>query len=123
MDLELLSELKKCLDRYWRTMALPPEQRAPFAAGITKLEIRIEQLRAATGMDTEQLVIRIQNALSPLHDGYDDPKLLDRVGYLLDRVSASWKAGNQPGVNAALSDLETCVMQTIQGTWQEVISI
>ncbi len=123
MDLELLSDLKKCLDRYWRTMSLPLEQRAPFAAGIAKLETRIEQLRAATGKDTDQLILRIQSALVPLHDGHDYPKLFDHVGHLLDQVGACWKVGDQPGAKAALSELEACVKHATQGTWQEVLSL
>ena len=123
MDLELLSELKKCLDRYWRTMSLPPEQRAPFAAGIAKLETRIEQLRAATGMDTDTFILRIQNALSPLHDGHYHPQMYDHVGHLLDHAGACWRVGDQPGAMAALSDLEASVGQAIRGTWQEVLAI
>ena len=67
MDAELVFELKKCLEKYWRTMALPPAERAPYAAGITKLEQRIEQLRAATGLDTDQFVNRVREIMRLLY--------------------------------------------------------
>ena len=128
MDLELLSELKKCLDRYWRTMALPPEQRIPFASGIAKLEIRIEQLRAATGMDTDQFVSRVRGILQMANgeivpmDALDDAEF-SSLAECLDRAGACFRVGDQPGAVAALSEMESCAKRITQMVKQKEFAL
>lgn len=128
MDFELISELKKCLDRYWRTIALPLEQRAPYAAGIVKLETRIEQLRAATGLDTVQFVRRVREALHQVHgviipmDAQGDDEFA-RIGEFLDRASVCFRMGDQQGTDTALSGLRAYCLEIAKTQKQEVLSL
>ena len=122
MQNELIDELKKCLDRYWRIMTLPLDQRVPFAAGITKLESRIEQLRAATGLDTDQFVSRVRTALDPLYYVLKDDEQAQLEG-CLERASACFSKGDQPGAMATLADLEACAAQLMKSIMQEVMQL
>ena len=128
MDIDLVGELLNCLDRYWRTMKLSPAERAPFSAGIAKLETRIEQLRAATGLDTDQFVKRIQDSLQRLYgDGVPMDALGDDefcyVASCLDRAGAFFRDGYQQDALAALSDLDRFVDQIKKTPRQEVLRL
>lgn len=128
MDEELVQELKKCLDKFWRTMALPRIERAPFAAGIAKLETRIEQLRAATGMDTDQLVSRVREILRMAYCGIVPMDALDNAEFsslaeCLDRAGACFRVGDQPGAVAALSEMESCAKRITQMVKQKEFAL
>ena len=128
MNDELMDELKKCLDRYWRTMALPLDQRAPFAAGIAKLETRIEQLRAATGLDTERFIGRVREIMRLLYGMVIPMEALDvseydRVAGGLDRAAACFRMGDQKGAIAVLEDLERYAQEAWRVPKQEVLPV
>ena len=122
MQNEVIDELKKCLDRYQRTMALPLDQRVPFAAGIAKLETRIEQLRAATGLDTDKFVSRIHMAIGPLHYVLRDDEH-EQLEKCLEKAGVCFTKGDQPGALAALSDLEAYSVQLMKSIMQEVMQL
>jgi hypothetical protein len=124
MDAELESELKKCLEKYWRAMNLPPEKRAPFVAGISKLEQRIEELRAATGLDSDQYVCRVQESIRRLNDDIYavdelDDAVFGRINSYLARASALFRAGEQKGTLFALKGLDSYVQGIAKTLKQE----
>ena len=121
---EYIPELKKCLDKYWRIMALPMAERAPFSAGIEKLETRIEQLRAATGLDTDQFVKRAREAYHQLFGLQTlDDMVYDRVSEIVDRASACFRMGDQLGADTALTDLKAYCLEIAKTQKQEVFPL
>ena len=87
MENALIDELKRDLARYWRIMDKPLSERAPYAAGIAKLEARIAELRLAIGMDADSFCLRADDCLRPLL-GYPQapPVTFERAGVRLDHA-------------------------------------
>lgn len=124
MENGLIDELKSNLARYWRIMDKPLSERAPYAAGIAKLEARIAELRLVTGMDADSFCLRADECLRPLLGCPQAPPVtFERAGLRLDHAGDAWKVGDKDAMDAAFSELERFVRESVQNPIQEILPV
>ena len=87
--------------RYLKIMKLSDTERAPYAAGISKLEAQIDQLREATGLTADAFVRNAHAILGVLPEDTLTDAAMDDLGALLDEAGKCYNIGDKSGTNAA----------------------
>ncbi len=102
VDRSIEEELKRECARLLRITALPDAERAPYSAGIAKLERRVDELRAACGMTLEDYVSGYQRAIGFEGMTMEAREATDysQVGELTGAAAEAWARGDRDAMLA-----------------------
>lgn len=98
--------LKADLARLSRALAAPAGEQEKYAAGIIRLQQRIEQERIACGVTLERLCKWSDAAIHGLHRPQYNDGDVDMLYAILGRAAAGYEAGDRAAMDAALDDMD-----------------